>query len=410
MKRIIILIIILMSPLLVFAEDNCDNSSINIKSINLINSSNTTSEITNATISNNIVNLNLRVNQVNDFAEYEFIIENKTNKDLYIDNNTIKSNNNYINYRIKIDNTDNVLKPNKETKVNLKISYDKETTESIVNSNDNLSFYLIDENPIKNPVTGNSIIYIVLLLMLVLMFVFLLRKNKSKYSNLVLIIVALLLIYPISTKAICKIDIKVNSSVEINKKFTGTIYRYDQKIASIGKNLTGEEWCEEIPEYGRTSCEYNISHNSKEECELNRSNQSNNCIFQTLSMETVFGSYTFNPKELEKDYYLKHIIVDDVLTESYVCLNFDKEYCLRGGVVEYDVEGYPIYNQNKEIINSIKDNFDNCSISDTAFTCTGGKYSKVKADISGYTDIFGYDDYACSIGNGVCSKCDNTNH
>ena len=51
-----------------------------------------------------------------------------------------------------------------------------------------------------------------------------------------------------------------------------------------------------------------------------------------------------NAKELNKQEYLKHNIVEDIIAESYVCFIKDnEEYCLRGGNSSY-------YNENKTIL------------------------------------------------------------
>ena len=103
--------------------------------------------------------------------------------------------------------------------------------------------------------------------------------------------------------------------------FTGTIYRYSTETISIGDSIvpeTKQAWCANSTEFGN-SCDFSVSWNSQSECENYVSN--NNMENTTCGQGTVttgLTSYETNASNLNKTFYLKHTVVDDIVTESYV--------------------------------------------------------------------------------------------
>ena len=101
--------------------------------------------------------------------------------------------------------------------------------------------------------------------------------------------------------------------------FTGTIYRYSNTGVPIGQRIVlqqKQEWCANSTEFGN-SCDFGYFWDTESECEAYVANQ--NMENTTCGEGTVQPiSYETNASNLNKTFYLKHTIVDDIVTESYV--------------------------------------------------------------------------------------------
>ena len=78
MKKFILFLIILLIPFTVSAKDSCDPSNIEIQSIELENTTGNLEETSTASISNQKINLGLKMNVVGDTAEYKIVLKNNS--------------------------------------------------------------------------------------------------------------------------------------------------------------------------------------------------------------------------------------------------------------------------------------------------------------------------------------------
>ena len=103
--------------------------------------------------------------------------------------------------------------------------------------------------------------------------------------------------------------------------FSGTIYRFSTEIATIGSSIARESkqaWCANSTQLGN-SCDFGVSWDTQSECEAYIANQNmedTTCGQGTIT--TGLTSYETDPANLNKTFYLKHMVVDDIITESYV--------------------------------------------------------------------------------------------
>ena len=110
--------------------------------------------------------------------------------------------------------------------------------------------------------------------------------------------------------------------------YSGTIYRYSNIVLSIGESI--KKWCAVVSSMNLNSCiqneYYNARFNSKTECEsaINSISSNSNAtpeqlaLAQAASCESQYLSYETNPANLNNPFYLKHVVVNDIVTESYV--------------------------------------------------------------------------------------------
>ena len=214
-KQILLLFILLLLPFRVNAE-TCNKNDIKIDSITVKDKSNNVQEKEKTTINQNKINMNLDMKEVGDFIEYEIVVKNDSKEDYYLNNNSLVSNSNYIEYSIKPKDNSNTIKAKSSKTFYVKVSY-KTTVDKTAyqdgNFVDNNEFVLpISNSENINPSTGVNIIFISICVLIVLISL----SSLSKRSELILIL-ALLLI-PTGVLAICKTDIVIESTINIKKK------------------------------------------------------------------------------------------------------------------------------------------------------------------------------------------------
>ena len=129
-------------------------------------------------------------------------------------------------------------------------------------------------------------------------------------------------------------------------KYTGSIYRYSTNNVAIGYSIatgTKNVWCLVITSDGGSYnlCNDGDSWNTQEECEEEIESwgtppegHSVSCQQGTISMQGI-GDYATDASTLNKNVYLKHDVVDDIVTASYVCFITDTEHCMQGGTSYY---------------------------------------------------------------------------
>ena len=126
--------------------------------------------------------------------------------------------------------------------------------------------------------------------------------------------------------------------------FTGTVYRYDSLVQYNGTLVDGNGYCV----YKGINHEFEKKYcvDSLEKCHLMLDNipddgneaddaiseEESECLQESITLQEALGTtYTEETKgNMNKDYYLKHIINNGILEETYVCFILDREYCMKG--------------------------------------------------------------------------------
>ena len=148
--------------------------------------------------------------------------------------------------------------------------------------------------------------------------------------------------------------------------FTGTIYRNNSYNSSIGDAVPycifGNQGGNRI-----NSCEsYNLSFSTESAC--NTYMQENSAVIENLGVTNAscdISGYK-NPDELNKTYYLKHDIVNGIVTASYVCFVYNnQEQCMRGG------DNGASFATNTQIIEDYQTYYNLSTISNPSFSNPG---------------------------------------
>ena len=222
MKKLVIIFILFLMPLFVFAEEQCSNDSVVIKSVGQVDKSLEVEDLTKSDVHGNDVELGLKMFEVGNYIEYQIVIKNNASDDYYIDEDSLKNDANYLDYSIRYEDGSNKIKAGDEKTIFLKVSYNTKIDDSKFENNkfvesDSLKIVATDKkNVLINPLTsstGSSIIFIIFLIMLLTVLYFIVRIRKNKVLSFLLL--CMFSIIPITVYAFCKCEMKLTINFEI---------------------------------------------------------------------------------------------------------------------------------------------------------------------------------------------------
>ena len=187
-KKIKILLVFFLSFIFipnVFAEEN-----VSIESV-MLDSKSENTEITNeATYEGLSINFDVKFNEVNDYAKYKIVINNQSDEDYEITEDSNFNNSEYIRYEYSYENNNKKVLKNSKTTIFITIKYNKEVPEesfhngSFIKTN-NIVIDLNNEtinvpNTIINPKTGDSLFIIILVFIITVGILLILYKTNKK--------------------------------------------------------------------------------------------------------------------------------------------------------------------------------------------------------------------------------------
>lgn len=224
-----VILFLMLMPFMVNAE-TCDLDKITIDSVTIKEKTDNVTEVEQPIIEGKKIKVNLKVMEVNDSIEYKITIKNDSNEDYELGKNSLNVNSDYIEYTLKTADDGLIVKSGETKDVYLKVQYKNEVPDNEFSDgkfNDNKSFVLNLSNDqtievpdtIKNPKTGDSLIFLMLICILcvgITMYMVLSRKKINKFMVLLL---TLMITIPASVYALCKIEISIESNVTIEKGY-----------------------------------------------------------------------------------------------------------------------------------------------------------------------------------------------
>ena len=198
----------------------------------------------------------------------------------------------------------------------------------------------------------------------------------------------------------------------VSNKFTGTIYRWNTTNANNGDSIvpvSGTKWCDIETSSGNqydcfdteTECNTFLSENNFTETDT--------CQQKTGTFGGV-GDYTTDASTLNKTYYLKHDVEEDIITASYVCFVYNNaEHCMKGG------DGGASFAANTQTIKDFQ-TFNNlgdydsstntgCVFASSNSICHGGGFDHVFASSDANVRVNGSSSEHCHVGYDGSSRC-----
>ena len=207
-------LIMFLSTTNVFASEN-----VKIKSIDLVDKSDNTTEISKATFNGLTMDFNLKFYKTNDYAKYKIVVENNESKDYKILVDSNFGNSKYIIYEYEKNEN---LKANSDTEFLITVKYKNQVEENSYTdgkyTEKNSAVLKLNDGTISNPLTSNNEVIIIIGLIVMSGTLFALFKNKKSRKKSVFVLFGLLSL-PLFVKAVDYLKITVNSNVEIERGY-----------------------------------------------------------------------------------------------------------------------------------------------------------------------------------------------
>jgi hypothetical protein len=316
MKRVSYLLIILLLSIvlvpIVFAKD-----TVKIESYKLVKQSEFTTELSNPKIDGLNISFDLSFGRVKDYATYQIVVDNSTDKDYEISKDTDFKTSKYISYSYDFENNNNIVKANSKLTMYITITYSKEVPASELKNgqyteNNKVTISLIND-PVENPDSAIDISIkslIILIIIGLLITIYLVTKKKA-YLNILLLIILI----PTIINAAEKLYITVTTKITIAEKYSVT---YEARAAV---KYSERDKC--LPEF-RASREaapgYKIIIDGEEykECQISIK-KTIHSAGETINVEsiktTIIIMEKYNP-ETDKD---ENICTFDENNNTYTC-------------------------------------------------------------------------------------------
>ena len=232
-KKILLLIIfLLLLPSIVLAKDTCNGNDIKIEEISIEEQEGYIEELTPVSIDNNKINLNLEMYNIGESITYKIKVKNNSNNDYYFTKDSFNLNTDYIEYSLL--NNSEVIKSNEEKEIELRITYKEKIPEDEFTENNMMSITLSD-TPLSNPSTKRTI-SLILLVIFTTIIVITINRNKKLSKVLMGILICSI---PLSTKALCTVNLEINANITINEK--EAIFLPGQEVNAKMKELAGDD-------------------------------------------------------------------------------------------------------------------------------------------------------------------------
>ena len=219
-KVLLALVAIVLMPNVYAAKD------VTIESIELVDKSTAVTELSKPTVKGLNVSFDLSFSDLDDFAKYKIVLDNPTNEDYEVAKENEFKTSEYLQYTYEFDKDTNIVKKNSKLTMYINIKYNKAvpsnklTDGKYVEANE-MAITLGNNNADKivNPKTGNSILLTVAVLAGVIALSVVLYKKTSNKKYLNVMLLGLILI-PIGTFALQKLQVNVATKVTIEDKYS----------------------------------------------------------------------------------------------------------------------------------------------------------------------------------------------
>ena len=177
------------------------------------------------------------------------------------------------------------------------------------------------------------------------------------------------------------IEVKINAEqddgeggmVVTEPKFTGTIYRYNGNYLAIGDSIVPVSVTKWVITNGEMDAPVR-PYETQNECETDSSEfdlpAGYSCQPRIVTTEGI-GEYTTDASTLNKEFYLKNDVVDDIITASYACFVYNNaEHCMKGADDGASFATNTQIIKDYQTFNHLSD--DRCEFSSDVSRCDGG--------------------------------------
>ena len=212
MKKILILFLsIILIPINVFAE-TCNAEGVTIQSIEMLEKAAGAAELSAAKANGTVIDLDISFTRVDDYINYKITIENNTDGDYVLDESMFNKKYTNVKYLFETDNM--IVKAGSTRDLTLSVSLINDP--GVGKFNETNSFDLdLTGGKISNPSTGVKSLLYILPVLLIVAFVVVYSSKKNKTFKAMMLTLALVILIPTIVKAVCKCNIKINSTITV---------------------------------------------------------------------------------------------------------------------------------------------------------------------------------------------------
>jgi hypothetical protein len=197
------------------------------------------------------IDVDVKFKDVNDRVVYKALVKNNTDNDYYLTKGNINSTDEYIKYVFEYDGDEEIIKAGEEKEVTITLLYNKEVPATVLASGKyettqvlGMTLTTEKEETVANPKTVDEIVKIVAILVISIALLLLMIKVQM-IRKVMMIVLAVMIAVPMIAKAIEKINITINTNVEVTKNPSFAVYINDAKIPvyyEYEEGMTWEEW------------------------------------------------------------------------------------------------------------------------------------------------------------------------
>ena len=235
MKKFLLLLILFFIPFMVHAEETTD---VTLKDLVLKKTEGYTEVLSDAEIINNKIVLDLKMYDVGDSAEYQFMVENNSTEDYQLDSRSLVNSDSTIEYQIISEDKSSLVKKNSSKQYTLIVTYKNEVDRALFkggrfDSSSNITL-LLNEHQLINPETGSIFISLIFFILFISI-IFILYKNNKIKNYLFL----LFLFIPISVFALNQYEIELESNIIIGYVMPNPC-TYEGELTSEAEFINGQ--------------------------------------------------------------------------------------------------------------------------------------------------------------------------
>ncbi len=197
------------------------------------------------------IDVDVKFKDVNDRVVYKALVNNYSDNDYYLTKGNINSTDEYIKYVFEYDGDEEIIKAGEEKEVTITLLYNKEVPATVLASGKyettqvlGMTLTTEKEETVANPKTVDEIVKIVAILVISIALLVLMIKVQM-IRKVMMIVLAVMIAVPMIAKAIEKINITINTSVEVTKNPSFAIYLDEARTPvyyEYEEGMTWEEW------------------------------------------------------------------------------------------------------------------------------------------------------------------------
>ena len=213
MKKIIKLLFLIFT--IIFNINVYAKSDVYIESVDLIDDSiiGDVEILEDSSFEDMSLKFNIRFYEINSSVKYKVVVKNNSDKNYTMSDNIIDNNDNsYIKYYYSYDNG-KTIKANSSKIFYITVKYDEMVPNNLLDNGTYINNKSVNVDLINNsnPETIRNITIIFIILFMFILLVYFVKRNKKN----ILIPILLLVIFPLSIKALNSIRITMNNNIEV---------------------------------------------------------------------------------------------------------------------------------------------------------------------------------------------------